>query len=81
MLEMISCECKTETSATNRCQCHLHQLKCLYVCGFLNCSNQFEGDENAITDNCSGKESGMDFTNLKVTVRLSIDMGAVSCKC
>ena len=60
MLEMISCECKSGTSATNRCQCHLHQLKCLYVCGFLNCSNQFEGDENAITDNCSGKESGIE---------------------
>ena len=55
---MISCGCKTGTCTTNRCQCHRHQLKCSDVCGCQNCSNQFEGDENAITDSGSDDESG-----------------------
>ena len=55
---MISCGCKTGTCTTNRRQCHRHQLKCSYVCGCQNCSDQFEGDENAITDSGSDDESG-----------------------
>ena len=58
MLEVIYCGCKTGTCTTNRCQCHRNQLKCLNVCGSQNCSNQFEGDENSITDCSIDDESG-----------------------
>ena len=58
MLEMVSCGCKTGTCTTNRCQCYCHQLKCSDVCGCQNCSNKFEGNENAITDCGHDDESG-----------------------
>ena len=53
-----TCGCKTGTCTTNRCNCHRHLLKCSDVCGCQNRSDQFEGDENAITDGSSDDESG-----------------------
>ena len=55
---MISYGCKTGTSTTSRFECHHHNLKCSNVYGCQNCSNQFERDENAITDSGSNDESG-----------------------
>ena len=47
-----------ETCFANRCQCYRHQLTCSDVCGCQNCSNQFEGDWDAITDSDTDDESG-----------------------
>ena len=58
VLEVISCGCKTGTCTTSRFQWHRHKLKCSDVYGCQNCSNQFEKDENAITDSGSNSESG-----------------------